>query len=352
MSTLLGILGISDVNIRLAVLNTEEVYDAVNQVAMQFQRERDEAFRVFVEDTTTMHQSTYKLPGSGYMQRLDRHGRPLEERPAGSFTTAYLLETFGTAYGWDRETYAYMTAQDLDNMSTSAMLRNANSHRFEILKAFFNETNDAYVDPLYGALTIRRLANTDGTLYPPVLGAQAEAEAQHYITSGYAASAISDTNNPFLTIRNLFEDRISGGQIVAFINPAQRTAVEAMASFVEKTPEYTVAGQDTAVLAGGLPSVPGTVIGAVSDVLISEWRAGVPAAYIAAVNLGQPGPLRMRQHPHAELQGFKLEAEEETDPLFKRTWRDRFGYGAGNRLNGVAMELKVAAGYDTPTIYA
>lgn len=352
MSTLLGILGISDVDTRLAVLSTEQVYDAVNQVAAQFERERDEAFRVFVQDTTTMYQSSYKLPGSGYMQRLDRHGRPLEERPAGSFTTAYPLETFGTGYGWDRETYAYMTAADLDNMSTSAMIRNANSHRFEIAKAFFNKTNATFVDPLYGSLTIRRLANSDGTLYPPVIGSDAEADDLHYVVSGYTAANISDTNNPFVTIRDMFMERNSGGQIVAFINPAQRAKVEALAAFVDKTPEYTVAGQDTAVLAGGLPSVPGNIIGAVSDVLVSEWRAGVPANYIASVDLGLPGPLRKREHPHPELQGFRLEAEEETDPLFKRTWRDRFGYGAGNRLNGVAMELTTDGTYDTPAAYA
>lgn len=351
MSSLLGILGTADVNTRLLALAPEPIYDAVNQLAARYQRERDEVYRVFVQGQTEAATQSYKLPVGGYMQRLDNHGRPMEERPAGSWDTGFPLETFGTAVGWDYETQAYMTVGDLDNLMQGAMISNANTHRFQILKTLFNETNDTVTDRFAGSITVRKLANGDGSTYPAVLGSTTEGDDDHYLESGYAASSISDTNNPFSTIREELEEHFGMGQIVAFINPAQRAKVSDLTAFVDTTPQFTVAGQDTAVIAGGLPTVPGKVIGAVSDVLVSEWR-WIPANYIVAVDMSQPGPLMQRTPIPAELKGFKLEAEESTDPFFKRTWRERFGYGGGNRLNGVVMELGTGGTYSIPAIYA
>lgn len=355
MSSLLGILGINDVNTRLLALSPEPIYDAVRQLSERYEAERNEVFRVFVAETTDRWSESYKLPVGGYMQKLNQHGRPAEERPTGSWDVAYPWDTFGTGVGWDYETYAHMTAGDLDNLMRSAAIANANTHRFEILKAILNSSNYTFADKFAGNLTIRRLANatsgSDTSTYPPVLGSTSEATEDHYLESGYAASSISDSNNPFPTIREELEEHFGTGQVVAFINPAQRAKVEALTAFTEKTPMFTVAGQDTSVLAGGLPSVPGKIIGAANDVLVSEWR-WVPSGYIIAVDLNQPGPLKQRVPVPTELRGFKLEAEEENDPMFKRTWRDRFGYGAGNRLNGVVMELGTGGTYSIPSGYS
>jgi hypothetical protein len=350
MSSLLGILGTSDVDTRLLALAAQPNYDEVNRLAARYEAERDETFRVFVQETTIAATETYKLPGDGYMQRLDNHGRPFEERPAGGWDTGYPWETFGTAVGWDYETYAHMTAGAINNLMQSAMLRNANTHRFEILKAIFNNTNRTFVDRFAGTITVRRLANGDGSTYPPVLGTTTEADDTHYLESGYAASAISDTNNPLKTIRNELDEHFGTGQAVVFINPAQTDKISDLASFVDKVPQFTVAGQDTAVLTSGLPTVPGKIIGAANDVLVSEWR-WIPANYMVGIDLTQPGPLKMRQPVPEQLRGFRLEAEEESNPFYKRTWVDRFGYGAGNRLNGVVMELGTGGTYTVPSGY-
>ena len=355
MTSLLGILGISDVNTRLLALAPEPIYDAVQQLSARYQRERDEVFRVFVQGVTESATQTYKLPSGGYMQKLDNHGRPVEERPTGSWDVGFPWWTFGTGVGWDYETYAHMSAGDLDNLMETATIANANTHRFEILKTIFNSSNVTFTDKFAGSITVRKLANatagSDTTTYPPVLGSTSEATEDHYLESGYAASAISDSNNPFPTVKEELEEHFGTGQTVAFINPAQTAKVSALTAFVEDTPQFTVAGQDTSVLAGGLPSVPGKIIGAANGVLVSEWR-WIPSGYLVAVDMSQPGPLKKREPVPPELKGFRLEAEEARDPFFKRTWRDRFGYGAGNRLNGVVMEFGSGGTYSIPSTYA
>ena len=91
---------------------------------------------------------------------------------------------------------------ELERHVSTIATQNVNTVRYELLKALLNNTQDTFVDPLHGSLGIEPLANGDSVTYPPVIASESEATEDHYLESGYAASAISDSNNPYVTIRD------------------------------------------------------------------------------------------------------------------------------------------------------
>ncbi|HMN11836.1 MAG TPA: hypothetical protein PKD55_05870, partial [Bellilinea sp.] len=99
----------------------------------------------------------------------------------------------------------------------------------------------------------------------------------------------------------------------------------------------------------------GRVIGRVegAGVWVVEWRY-LPTGYQVGVHLGAPRPLVRRIDPEDTGlgQGLRLVAVDEEFPFTEAFWRNRFGFGAGNRLNGVVMELANGGGYTVPTAYA
>jgi hypothetical protein len=287
------------------------------------------------------------------MQESDRLTRPGAVKPIGSYTVAYDLRDARDQVAWDDITGAYLTLNKLQAALQSVMIRHANWVRFHILKHLFNNTNATFVDEVRGSLTIRRLANSDSTTYPPVIGSDSEADDNHYLESGYLASAISDTNNPFVTIRDELEEHTGMGDIVAFINNAQRAKVEALTDFVEPARVGVREGDATAI-ATDAPNAPGRFLGRVSEIAVFEWRH-IPANYILAIDLMQPAPLKMRIDEPTGIRGrgrLELVAEQEEFPLRESFWRDRRGYGVANRLNGVVMELGNGGTYTVPTAYA
>ena len=201
------------------------------------------------------------------------------------------------------------------------------------------------------------MANSDGATYPPTFSSDAEAQDNHYLASGYANTAISATNNPFVTLKaEIVEHFTEATGVVALINSAQLAEITTdLPSFVDAAPEGVIQGQDTAVAtaAAGI-NVPGTFVGTdtASGVRVYVNDSGrIPASYIYAQAIGVPKPLRRRVHVPANLRGFKLEAEEEHYPLFKRTFVDRFGYGVANRLSAAIMFVDAGA-WANPATYA
>jgi hypothetical protein len=51
-------------------------------------------------------------------------------------------------------------------------------------------------------------------------------------------------------------------------------------------------------------------------------------------------------------QGLQLVAESDTHPFSASHYSHRFGLGAGNRLNGVVMELGTGGTYSIPSGYS
>ncbi len=357
MSAIYGALGLNDGDrVFLSTLGQQVVYDAVNQVYADFADNVATAQGVFVERTTPQYSIKYKLPGGGRMQRKGSQSQAGAVRAAGEWSVALPLEEFGDAVAADRVTYAYMTTQDLDRHVQSVQLRYLNTVRHEMLRALLNNTARPFVDDIHGDLTIQPLANGDSVVYPPTLGSETEMGDTHYLVSGYAPGAISNSNDPYATMRDELEEHFGaptgGSNIVCFINPAQRALTGALNDFSEVPQRFVQPGDDTAQAVGAFANLPGTVLGYVSGVWVAEWRY-MPPNYIMAVHMDAPCPLLRREDPVETglAGGLQLVAESQVYPFTQSHYSARFGYGVGNRLNGVVMELGTGGSYTIPTAY-
>ncbi len=360
--TIYGALGLDAAENRREYVNTlgqRAVYDAVNQVLADHATDLEMAMRVFVERTTDEHKTKYILPGGGRLQRGVRQGRAGAVKAQGEWDVAYPLEDFGAQISADRVAWAYMRMEDLDVHVTTVISQDINTVRYELLSAIFNNTDRTFEDENKGTLTVKRLANGDSVLYPPVIGSETPATENHYIETNYASASISDVNNPIKTIVDELEEHFGtptgGSQIAVFINPAESAKISALADFVDYTPYSVNPGQDTdtvtnvpEVLQGGTWRIIGTWKGA----WIVEWRF-LPANYLIGVHLDAPAPLVMRVDPDFTGlgTGLQLVSESDTHPFSSSHYSHRFGIGAGNRLNGVVLELGTGGSYSVPAGY-
>lgn len=358
MATIFGALGINDSErIFNATAGQRAIYDLIQTELARHNADIAAATAVFVEEQTEEFKRRYKLPGGGRMQRRGHQSPPGAIKASGGWDVAFPLEDFADQIAGNDVDLAYMTAADLDRHIRSIQQRDVNTRRFEILRAILNNTQRSFVDQTgRGTLSIEPLANGDSVVYPPVLGSETEATDNHYLESGYAASAISDSNNPFVTGRDELEEHFGASEgnsnIVAFINNAQRAKTEALTDFDPINDRFTRPGQDTDTLFD-LPAVPGRIIGRTDGVWVAEWR-WVPANYIVFIHLDAPKPLIERVDP-ADTglgRGLQLVARDLDFPFEASFWRDRFGYGCGNRLNGVVIELGTGGSYTIPTGYS
>jgi hypothetical protein len=333
------------------------VFEATQTLLADYNEELAEAMAVFVERTTTDHKIRYKLPMGGRMQRRGGQGRSGAVKAVGQWDVALPLEEFGDAVAGDRVTMAYMTLDEYNRHLDGIMIRNKNTRRHELLRTLFNNTSRTFVDDNYGDLTIVPLANGDAVLYPPTLGSETEAAADHFLVSGYAASAISDTNNPVRTMVRKLVQRFGAEQgnsnIGIFVHSDQVDKLADLADFEEVTDRFVVLGADGNTLTGLPQNVPGRVVGRVDGAWIIEWDY-IPSGYLMGIHFGAPRPVLQRVDP-AETgltSGLQLVAEDERYPFQGAQWSDRFGLGVGNRLNGVVMQLKASGSYDIPAQFA
>jgi hypothetical protein len=357
MAQLFGAITLGDVTTFADSRGQVLIYGYTQEYLNFVNAEADRMASVFVERTTEDHTERYKMPGGGRLQRRGLQTQVGATKATGSWDVAYPLEDFGAQIAGDDVSLAYMSVEDYNTHIQSVVIQNANTIRFEILKALFNNVARTFVDPLRSTLTIQPLANGDATVYPPINGAETEATSDHYLESGYAASAISDTNNPYATIVNklteVFGPSTGGSNIVTFINSAQTAKTAALTNFYEVQDSFIRVGSNTDVPMN-LPNVPGKIIGRMSDgTWVVEW-AWVPSGWMIGINLEQPAPLKMRVDPaYTGLgRGLQLVATDAEYPFQFAFWRHRFGVGVGNRLNGVVMELGTGGTYTIPTAYA
>lgn len=359
MTTLAGILRVEDFT-PIVDVPTPDLTSAINALLARYQEERNEATALFVQEETTRRTEKVNQGGVDEGQLLGPDGRPLEQRPTGQVEVGYPWYRIGWAFGGNSETLAAMTVADTQRSINTIVGGNAKRHMREINRAFWSNANYTYTEEqnLYGdsgTITVRRLANSDGSLFAPVNNSDTEADDNHYLVSNYLASAISATNNPFVTLAAEIREHFDSTQaVVAFINSAQRNQVlTGLPNFVDADVEGISRGV-TADRAQELGvTVPGDFLGIDGDsgVYVYVWDR-TPATYISGFAVGQPAPLKRRVPALATLQGFRLEAEEEHDPMWKRTYRDRFGYGVANRLGAAVIQLKASGTYDVPAIYA
>lgn len=359
MSAIYGVLGVDSAeHIMLNTMGEQVIFDASQEALRINNAEVDAALSLFIEETTSDHKRRYKLPGGGRMQRRGGQAQSAAVRTDGSWDVAFPLESFGDQIAADREEFAYMTVQELDNHIDTITNRNIKTLRHELLYALLNNTQRTFVDHRWGSLTVEPLANGDAVLYPPALGLDDDAAADFYLESGYAASAISDTNDPVVTAIETLESRfgaMSGGSnIVVFHNNAQSAKLKALTAFVETPDAFVQVGDNTPTPVNSAPSVPGRVIGRHDGgAWLSEWR-WMPANYVLAIHMDAPKPLIRRVHPGITGLGTGLQLVSDGDkyPFTQSHYEHDFGFGVGNRLNGVVIELGTGGTYTIPTAYA
>jgi hypothetical protein len=188
-----------------------------------------------------------------------------------------------------------------------------------------------------------------------VIGSSTESDDDHYLESGYADSAISDDNNPLITIKEElvehFGTTIGGEDIVVFCNQGDTAYIEDLTDFdpVEDRNVRSGSNRDVPV---NLPNVPGTIKGRSNGCWVSEWRY-VPDNYLIGVHLDAPAPCIERVDPSETglKRGLNLVAQDTDHPLMSSVYRARFGIAVRNRLNGVVMELGSGGTYDVPAAY-
>ena len=359
MSGIYGVLGLADnERVFLSTLGQGVIYDAVNEYLAFHNEELARTLSVFVDETTSDHKRRYMLPGGGRLQNMgfNPQAAPAVTKAYGSWDVAFPLYDFGAGQSTSRVSGAYATTQDLQRHLDNIRQQDINTVRFEIVNALLGSTQTSFVDPNWGTLLIEPLANSDTVVYPPVLGSETEVTDNHYLESGYATASISDTNNPYVTIVAELEEHFGaptgGSNIVTFINNAETAKTQALTDFVSVTDMRINPGDDTATITGLPAGVPGRVLGAVSGTWVVEWRH-LPAMYMVAIHMDAPKPLVMRVDPDYTglAGGLQLVANSDKTPFTNSFYSHRFGIGAGNRINGVVMEMGTGGTYSVPTGY-
>lgn len=358
MASIFGHLNISDTDrVFNTTLGQRVIWDAATDYVNRANAELNEAMALFVARTTDEFKLRYKLAGGGFLQMRGDDGRYGAVKAQGAWDVAFPILDAGAMIVGNDVAMAYMTMAELENHINTIVVQNVNTVRHWLLRRIFKSTTDTFVDPLHGSLTIQPLANGDTVVYPPAVGATEEATDNHYLESGYAETGISDTNDPYEVVVPELEEHFGqtpgGSNIVSFINDTARAETQALTDFFEVKDDFIRTGANTDVPVN-LPRVPGRIIGRhKAGTWISVWNF-VPANYLVAIHLEADPPLIKRVDP-ADTGlgvGLQLVATHKEFPFEESIWRHRFGFGAGNRLNGVVMEFGTGGSYGAPSAYS
>lgn len=343
----------------IGAVGSNLIFEAINQVFDEWNADVMAALSVFVEKETENYTERYLLPGGGKLQELGRQAPSAATKREGEWDVAYPLRGYGAALAGSRVDIAYMTVKELDAHLKTIQAQDLNTLRWRVLTALFEDGNNTWTDPIHGSLTIRRLANDDGTYFPPVVGSEDEATEDHYANSGYNEDAISDANNPVVTARDELVEHFGGRStygdpIVFFHNSSMTGDLADLTDYVNVADMGVKYGNDTDLAdIAGVPNVPGRIHARSNGAWLVEWD-WIPTEFSIAVHLGAPRPLVMRVDP-ADTglgRGLQLVAEEENYPLQSAYYERRFGFGVGNRLNGYVLEVNDDGSYQPPADYA
>lgn len=361
MSAIFGILGIDDNYAdTIGSLGEEVVYSAAQQAVVAGSAEVTRLFNAFVEKETEAFHLVYLLPGGGRLQRLGEMTPADAQMRYNEWEVEFPLRPWGTQLAWSRRAMAHMSMQTFDTHLDSLILADLFVVRARILTAIFEDDNLTFTDPIHTTadLTIRRLANTDGSLYPPIVGSETDADGQHYLETGYTVANIVDGDSPIVDTRDEVLHHFGGRgnndrNFVYFHGTDQTDYLAALTDYVRVPDQYIRSGEDTAV-PFGLPDVPGRIHGRCQGGWLSEW-AWMPDTYGIGLLLEVPAPLIKRVDPAwtGLGTGLHLVATEENYPLTSMHWEHVFGFGCGNRLSACVIEVSGEDGsYTPPTTYA
>lgn len=359
MSAIFGVLGVEDTEAAfLDHIGQGLVFDAINEVLGYHNADVAAATGVFVKGETEKYTERWLAPGSGMMMPVgqDNFGPPPAVQRYGYWDVSYRLTEYAEAIAGSRVGLAYMTLQELDAHLDTITERDMARHRQLMLIALMESTNLTWADTKHGNLTVRRLANTDGSLYPPLPGATAEADDCHYIDAAYNVAGIAAATNPAADLRDEiiehFGGRLTTGTDVLYIHGSDQTALlAAIAGYVARGDDAIDWGEDTdlAKMVGG---TPGWLHGRGWGVWLAEW-AWMPDEFGLAVLLGKPPLMRRVDTAASGLpRGLTLVATETDHPLQASFFSNRYGYAVGNRLSAACTEINAGgATYTPPAAY-
>ncbi len=357
MSGIFGTLGLQESGADRVFVNTigqQLVYEAVQQELVKHNADLEAALSFFLERTTENYKERYKLPGGGYLQPRNVNAVPAAVKAGGSWDVAYPLNDYGAQLATNDVGLAYMSLAELNRHIDTVTIQDKNTVRRELLRALLDSDEFSFVDPIHGTLAVEPLANGDAVVYPPILGSDEEATEGHYRGTNFTTANISDTNNPCILVRDELEEHFGaptgGSDIVMLVTPAIGAKIETLTDFDPVVNRFIQPGVNTAIPIGLPPNMPGRVLGVCDSVWIAEWR-WLPADYTIALYMSVPKPIVQRVDP-ADTglgQGLQLVAQEAEHPFNMAYYRHRFGFGVGNRLNGVALQFVASTSYTTPT---
>lgn len=346
---LYGFMTLADVAARrVTEVGTSVVWDAIARTVAEHNRQMDTLMGLFVTKTTEF-KSTFATPTIARLQPLDDNGRALPIKTSGKYDVAFPLQAGGAAWGANYRMSKKMTVQEANDLTAALISADVRWMRDHILAALYANASWTFTDELHGALTIEGLANSDAVKYLILSGADAGATDTHYLAQ---AAAIADGTNPFPTIYDeLMEHPENGGEVVALIPTNLKATVQALAEFHPIADANIHQGSGSDVLVGSLGvATPGEIFGYTdSKVWLAEWRS-LPSSYILGVTTDGERPLKMREEPEADLQGFNLVARRDDHPFYESQWLRYAGFGAYNRVGGLVYRIGNAA-YAVPTNY-
>lgn len=346
-----GFLELKDVfSQRVAESMVDVVDNAIQASVDEHNRQMDAILSLFVEPTTG-YKSRFMQTNAHRLQPLDDNGRARPIKIAGYYDVAYPIQSAGSAWGANYVTRAKMTVGDANRITLSMLDADMRWMRDHIIAALTTSASWTFEDEEFGSLTIENLADGGSETFQILSGADTMATDTHLIGE---ANAINDgADNALIRMYDdLVEHPENGGEVVALIATDLKASVIALDTFYEKSDPNIRLGSGTAELVGDLGNaVPGELLGyeAASGAWVVEWKA-LPSTYAIGVTTQGAKPLRMRQDPEPELQGFKRVAEREDHPFLESQWLRRAGFGAYSRIGAYVARIGNGT-YATPASY-
>lgn len=329
-----------DLEANAADVDREALLDAQAVTLAQHNADGNVLFGMF-GDFTTRNQASVKTGNSGVrLQPLDEHGRPRPIKGRGNYFVGFPLWKAGTAEGYTFWTAEQMTVQDYADSFNTMLDADITWVRDQILAPFFyNGAGFAYSDPAQNeSVTVYGLANADTVVYDKSGG---DGTDDHYSAQANALGAGAD--NPMDTIyAELREHPLNkASRIVAFINTAQRAAMESLAGFAPVDQPIVrvvpAAGSETTdplyAPALNLPlSSTMEYIGVHASTHVVVWE-NMPANYMLTLAVDSAvKPLAIRQYPQPRLQGLVNVGEPMSRfPYQQNNWVRALGTGVKNR---------------------
>lgn len=351
-TVLYGFLELKDVFSQRIVGNLVDTVNGAIQASVdEHNRQMQAMLDLFVE-RTTQYKGRFLQTTAHRLQPLDDNGRARPVKIAGYYDLGWPIQSAGSAWGANYVTQQKMTVEDANRITASMLEADMRWMRDHVLAALFADAAWTFSDEQFGDIVVENIADGGAETYQILSGADAMATDDHIAGE---ANAINDgADNAFVRLYDdLVEHPENGGEVIALIATNLKASAIDLDTFFEKSDPNIRLGSGTSELVGTLGNaVPGELLGydAASGAWIVEWKA-LPDSYMVGVTTDGIKPLRMREDPEPELQGFKRVADRDDHPFYESQWLRRAGFGAYNRVGAYVAEIGDAT-YDVPTNYA